>query len=196
MVIWTVCSEGHNWSFILPISSIRTLILRFKVLTAVLLKIQVFWVMTLCHWVNGSWHFKRFIFRHPAVQKASWTACNVVTASGTRRPESSILTFVCHSWNTATCIMWVSVRTIKICMLTELALMIPGERQKRQREVWIRVVVQFTDTRCVGMNRREMWQMCGREEMRVGFWWGDMKRQDHLEELVIGGRILLKWILN
>jgi len=30
---------------------------------------------------------------------------------------------------------YVGISTMKICMLTELALMVPGERQKREREV-------------------------------------------------------------
>ena len=30
----------------------------------------------------------------------------------------------------------------------------------------------------------------------AGVWWGNMKERDHLEGLVIGGRIILKWIFK
>jgi hypothetical protein len=36
----------------------------------------------------------------------------------------------------------------------------------------------------------------GRGEMYTGFWWGNMKKRDHLEELGINGRILLRWIFK
>ena len=32
--------------------------------------------------------------------------------------------------------------------------------------------------------------------MCTGFWWGDLREGDHLEEQGIDGRIILKWILN
>jgi hypothetical protein len=35
------------------------------------------------------------------------------------------------------------------------------------------------------------WCLC-----RVGFWWGDVKEGDCLEELGIDERIILKWILE
>jgi len=36
----------------------------------------------------------------------------------------------------------------------------------------------------------------GRGEVHTGFWWGGLMEGDHLEDLGVGGRIILKWILK
>ena len=36
----------------------------------------------------------------------------------------------------------------------------------------------------------------GRGEMHTGFWWGRLKEGDHLEDLGLEGRIILKLILK
>jgi hypothetical protein len=30
----------------------------------------------------------------------------------------------------------------------------------------------------------------------IGFWWGNLREKDHLEDPHIGGRIILRWISN
>jgi hypothetical protein len=34
----------------------------------------------------------------------------------------------------------------------------------------------------------------GRGEVQTGFWWGDLRIRDRLEDLGVDGRIMLKWI--
>jgi hypothetical protein len=36
----------------------------------------------------------------------------------------------------------------------------------------------------------------GRQEMRTGFWWGNLKERNHLEDLGVDGSIILNWISN
>jgi hypothetical protein len=44
------------------------------------------------------------------------------------------------------------------------------------------------------MSWQGMWRLWGRREMHTGFWWGNLKFRDHLENLGVDGRIILKWI--
>jgi len=32
--------------------------------------------------------------------------------------------------------------------------------------------------------------------MYTGFWWGNLKKRDHLENAGVGGRIILRWIIR
>jgi hypothetical protein len=32
--------------------------------------------------------------------------------------------------------------------------------------------------------------------MNTGFWWGNLKERDHLDDVGIDGEIILKWISN
>jgi len=36
----------------------------------------------------------------------------------------------------------------------------------------------------------------GREEVYTGFWWGNMREREHLEDTGIDGRIILRWIFR
>jgi hypothetical protein len=40
------------------------------------------------------------------------------------------------------------------------------------------------------------WHILGRRGLHTGVWWRNLQKRDHLEDLGIDGRIILKWILN
>ena len=41
-----------------------------------------------------------------------------------------------------------------------------------------------------------MWHEWGTHELRTGFWWGDVMERDHLEDVGVDGRIILKWLFK
>jgi len=41
-----------------------------------------------------------------------------------------------------------------------------------------------------------MWPVWGRSEVHTGFWWGDLRQRNHLEDTGINGRIILRWIFK
>jgi len=40
---------------------------------------------------------------------------------------------------------------------------------------------------------KHIWE---REEEYTGFWWGNLREQDHLEDRGVDGRIILRWIFR
>jgi hypothetical protein len=38
-----------------------------------------------------------------------------------------------------------------------------------------------------------LWHVWGTVEVYIGFWWGDLRERNHLEDLSVDGRIILKY---
>jgi hypothetical protein len=41
-----------------------------------------------------------------------------------------------------------------------------------------------------------MWHVWGRGQVHTGFWWENLRKDDHLEDRVLDGRIILKCIFE
>jgi len=41
-----------------------------------------------------------------------------------------------------------------------------------------------------------MWHIWETGKVHTGFWWGDLREKNHLEDLGIGGRVILKCIFK
>jgi hypothetical protein len=44
--------------------------------------------------------------------------------------------------------------------------------------------------------KKHKYHVCGREELRTGFWWGNLRDRDHLEDPGVDGRVILRWIFR
>jgi len=44
--------------------------------------------------------------------------------------------------------------------------------------------------------RKNFWHVWGRGKLHTGYWWGNLRKRDHLEDLGIDRRKILKYILN
>jgi hypothetical protein len=44
--------------------------------------------------------------------------------------------------------------------------------------------------------RWKMWYVTGTGVMHTGFWWGDLRERDHLEDISVDGRIPLIWVFK
>ena len=47
-----------------------------------------------------------------------------------------------------------------------------------------------------GVGEWGMWHIWGIGEVCSGFWWGDLRERDHMEDLGLDGMIILKWVLK
>jgi hypothetical protein len=41
-----------------------------------------------------------------------------------------------------------------------------------------------------------MWHVRGKGDVHVGFWWGNPREREHLEDLRLYGRLMFKWIFK
>jgi hypothetical protein len=57
-------------------------------------------------------------------------------------------------------------------------------------------IIQVIKSRRKRFGGWSMWHMWGRGGIRTEFVWEKVKERDHLEDLGIDGRIILKWVLK
>ena len=60
--------------------------------------------------------------------------------------------------------------------------------------MWARIGSNMISSR--EMRGRGMWHAWGAGDVHGGFWWGDLMERDHLEDLGIDRKIVLKWIFK
>jgi hypothetical protein len=60
----------------------------------------------------------------------------------------------------------------------------------------VRILQETRRNSCVMFIKTASYSIWGRAEVHTGFWWGDLREGDHLEDPGVDGRIILKWILK
>ena len=78
-----------------------------------------------------------------------------------------------------------------------------GRNRKTISKLTVRrsaISIALLTQHCSGDQHDKMGGTCsmyaGKKEVYTGFWWGNLRERDHLEDPVIDGRIILRWIFR
>jgi hypothetical protein len=55
-------------------------------------------------------------------------------------------------------------------------------------------IIRMIKSRKMGWT--DMWHLWKTREVHTGIWWGDLRERDYLEDLGVGGRMIVKWIFK
>jgi hypothetical protein len=57
-----------------------------------------------------------------------------------------------------------------------------------KRSFWFVLLTKYYSDKQINKNGWGMWHVWEREEIHTGFWWGNLKESDHLENLGVMGK--------